>query len=69
MIVLDVFARFLAVTRTIQDRREHDERGATMVEYAILVALISIAGLAMILLIGPRINNAFNKVANAMAST
>ena len=66
MIVLDVFARLLAVTRTLQDRREHDERGATMVEYAILVALISIAAILVIAAIGPKINNAFQKVNAAM---
>jgi pilus assembly protein Flp/PilA len=39
-----------------------DESGATMVEYAILVALISIAAIAIIFILGGEIRNTFNKV-------
>lgn len=43
-----------------------DEEGATMVEYSILVALISIAAIATIKLIGPKILAAFNAVNAAL---
>lgn len=43
-----------------------DESGATMVEYAILVALISIAAIAIIVVIGDRIQAAFQKVQDAL---
>lgn len=43
-----------------------DESGATMVEYAILVALISIAAVAIIVVIGDRINAAFQQVQDAL---
>lgn len=43
-----------------------DESGATMVEYAILVALISIAAIAIIVVIGDRINAAFQRVQDAL---
>ena len=66
----DIFARlFIAVSTLGENRSKRDERGATMVEYAILVSLISIAGLAAILLIGPDIQVAFQKVANAMPNS
>lgn len=39
-----------------------DESGATMVEYAILVALISIAAIIIIYTLGQQINNTFDKV-------
>lgn len=42
-----------------------DESGATMVEYAILVALISIAAIAIIVVIGGQINAAFTAVSAA----
>ena len=42
------------------------ERGATMVEYAILVALISIAAITVIIVVGEQVNNAFNAVADAI---
>jgi pilus assembly protein Flp/PilA len=41
-----------------------DERGATMVEYAIMVALIAVVSIAAISLLGTNINSAFQKVAN-----
>ena len=63
MIVLDVIARLLSVARTLEER---DERGATMVEYAILVATISIAAIAIILLIGPQLIVIFQAVVNAL---
>lgn len=43
-----------------------DESGATMVEYAILVALISIAAIIAIGIIGDRIVIAFGKVQAAL---
>ena len=44
-----------------------DESGATMVEYAILVALISIAAIFIIAAVGAQINNAFSRVNPALA--
>ena len=40
----------------------NDESGATMVEYAVLVALISIAAIATIILVGQRVDDAFDRV-------
>jgi pilus assembly protein Flp/PilA len=45
-----------------------DESGATMVEYAILVALISVAAIAIIFLVGQEINTAFTRVLNCIKS-
>lgn len=45
-----------------------DESGATMVEYAVLVALISIAAIATIVLVGTEVNNAFKEVKDCMAT-
>lgn len=45
-----------------------DESGATMVEYAVLVALISIAAIATIVLVGTEVNNAFDKVKVCMST-
>lgn len=46
----------------------NDESGATMVEYAILVALISIAAIATIILVGQRVDDAFEAVRSELAS-
>lgn len=52
--------------KNLMRRFIEDESGATMVEYAILVALISIAAIATLLLIGPQIDAAFNEVLTAI---
>lgn len=46
----------------------NDESGATMVEYAVLVALISIAAIATIILVGDRVDEAFARVESELAS-
>lgn len=43
-----------------------EESGATMVEYAILVALVSVAAIAVITLIGPAIIEAFQTAVDAL---
>lgn len=43
-----------------------EESGATMVEYAILVALVSVAAIGVITLIGPEITAAFQTVTGAL---
>jgi pilus assembly protein Flp/PilA len=44
------------------------QRGATMIEYVLIVAVISIAAIATILLIGPKISSAFSSVNDALPS-
>jgi len=46
-----------------------DEEGASMVEYALLVALIAVVVIAALLVLGPRIANLFNDVASNLAMT
>lgn len=44
-----------------------EESGATMVEYAILVALIAVAVIVTVSLLGTKINQTFQKAVNAMS--
>jgi pilus assembly protein Flp/PilA len=44
----------------------HQEEGATMIEYGLLAALVSIAALAALQLLGPALLSTFNAVANAV---
>lgn len=48
--------------KNLMNKFLRDESGATMVEYAILVALISIAAIATIILVGQKVDDAFEKV-------
>lgn len=45
-----------------------DESGATMVEYAILVALLSIAAIAIIFAVGAQLDAAYSRVQNLIES-
>jgi pilus assembly protein Flp/PilA len=55
--------------RDVLNKLTRDEEGQDMIEYALLAALISIVAIVMILAIGPYIQNTFQDVANALAST
>jgi pilus assembly protein Flp/PilA len=46
-----------------------DESGATMVEYAILVALISIAAIVIIAILGGQIRDTFNLVVRCIQNS
>ncbi|MDD5460763.1 MAG: Flp family type IVb pilin [Methylococcales bacterium] len=39
-----------------------NEKGATMVEYAVMVALIAVVAIAMVKGVGQNVNNTFSKV-------
>ena len=45
-----------------------DDEGATVVEYSLIVALVSIAALAVWLLLGPSITAAFQAVEDAFTA-
>jgi len=44
----------------------HDEDGATMVEYALILALIAIVCIAVITALGTKVQNTFSGASNAM---
>ncbi|MER6940357.1 Flp family type IVb pilin [Nocardioides sp. NPDC127514] len=62
--MLSLFTQFSAWihARTSSDR----DRGATAVEYGLLVGLIAVAIVATLLLLGPRLNALFVTVLNAL---
>ncbi len=53
------------VVKKIQTMAD-DSRGATAIEYGLLVALISIALISAITLVGSDLGNFFNNVANTL---
>lgn len=46
-----------------------DEEGQGMVEYALLIGLISIVAIAVLLVMGPRIRTMFQAADNALTTT
>ncbi|MGF1668332.1 MAG: Flp family type IVb pilin [Acidimicrobiia bacterium] len=47
---------------------DHDERGASMVEYALLVALIALVAIAALDLFGDEVFNSYSSTTNQVAS-
>ena len=61
----DTFSRVLA---TLAQWLNRDEDGQDMVEYALLAALISIVAIAIIILVGPYLQDLFQDVVNALGN-
>jgi pilus assembly protein Flp/PilA len=57
-----VMNRFLQLVGKLR----RSEEGATMIEYGLLAALVSIASLAALQLLGPALLNIFNQVVTAI---
>jgi pilus assembly protein Flp/PilA len=55
------------LTSTVRRLFEQEE-GQDMIEYALLAALISIVAIAIILLVGPYLDNLFKDVVNALGT-
>jgi len=59
--------RLVAYIQSFLASREDSERGATMVEYGLMVALIAIVCIAAVTLIGTNLrDNVFTPIANAL---
>jgi pilus assembly protein Flp/PilA len=54
------------MTKTVLKRMRWDDRGATAVEYGLMVLLIALVIIAAVTLIGTNLNNIFQTVANAL---
>ncbi len=52
-----------------QTHMTRDEEGASMVEYALLVALIAIIAIVAVSLVGKNVSSTFNKVGSSLAVT
>jgi pilus assembly protein Flp/PilA len=59
----------LRLWTAIQARFIKDEEGASMVEYALLVALIAVVVIAAALFLGTEINDKFSEVGNTLEAT
>jgi pilus assembly protein Flp/PilA len=50
------------------DRFRRDERGAALVEYAILVGLIAVICIAAVAIVGTQVSTAFSTIASALST-
>lgn len=63
MLPLLVTLQYVADAKnSVLDRLANEQKGATAVEYGLLVGLIAVAIIATLVLLGPRLNTLFNNV-------
>ena len=64
---MNTFSTFVSVTLAmLQGRIDRKDKGATMVEYGLLVALIAVVVIAALLILGPAIADLFTGVAGSL---
>jgi len=64
---MNSLATFVTTTLAmLQGRVDRKDKGATMVEYGLLVALIAVVVIAALLILGPAISDLFTGVSNSL---
>jgi len=58
--------KLLVSLQTLAGQLHRDDRGATAVEYGLMVSLIAVAIIAAVTLVGTNLTNIFNTVAGAI---
>jgi pilus assembly protein Flp/PilA len=61
-----LIATLTSVFHTVRARVTSNERGATMVEYGIMVAFIAVLVMAAVIILGPQIAGLFTSVSAAI---
>jgi pilus assembly protein Flp/PilA len=61
-----MLSHFVYVTNFLADRLRRDDRGATAVEYGLIVALIAAVIVGVLITLGQQVNAAFQAVATAI---
>jgi pilus assembly protein Flp/PilA len=56
----------MAFVAGVKDRFAREEKGATMVEYGIMVAFIAVLVMAAVVILGPKIADLFTQVSNKL---
>jgi pilus assembly protein Flp/PilA len=64
--VLNPFATLVSLVALAQDRIERDEKGATAVEYGLMVGLIAVVIIAAVTLLGTELRTLFENITAAL---
>lgn len=59
-------ATITSVFHTVKARLGSSEKGATMVEYGIMVAFIAVVVMAAVIILGPKVADLFTQVSTAL---
>ena len=65
--MLNTYATLVSLVAFAQDRLKRDEKGATAVEYGLMVGLIAVVIIAAVTLLGDNLKAMFNDIAGKVA--
>jgi pilus assembly protein Flp/PilA len=60
------YATFVTLVAFAQDRLQREEKGATAVEYGLMVGLIAVVIIAAVTLLGTKLQALFNSIAGSL---
>ena len=63
---MNPFATFVSLLALAQDRLRREEKGATAVEYGLMVGLIAVAIIATVVILGNQLDALFQQVVDAL---
>jgi pilus assembly protein Flp/PilA len=65
--VLNTYATLVSLVAFAQDRLKRDEKGATAVEYGLMVGLIAVVIIGAVTLLGTELKEMFTDVKNSLS--
>jgi pilus assembly protein Flp/PilA len=64
--VINLYANLVALLAVTSDRLKREEKGATAVEYGLMVGLIAAVIIATVVILGGQLNTLFEKITGAL---
>ena len=64
--MLNIYTTFVSLVAVAQDRLKSDEKGATAVEYGLMVGLIAVVIIAAVTLLGTELKGLFTSITDAL---
>jgi pilus assembly protein Flp/PilA len=66
--VLNIYTALVSLVAVAQDRLKSDEKGATAVEYGLMVGLIAVVIIAGVTLLGTELKDLFNAIGTKLGA-
>jgi pilus assembly protein Flp/PilA len=66
VLVLNTYATLVSLVAFAQDRLKRDEKGATAVEYGLMVGLIAVAIIGAVTFLGEELEGLFTDITDAL---
>ena len=65
--MINLFASFVSLVSVAQDRVRREEKGATAVEYGLMVGLIAVVIIGAVVFLGEELNGLFETIGNELS--